>query len=322
MKARRCCLWGQDGLDLDVARNLVPFYRGLGFQVVLGTPRERAELLVVARAHDIPSDLSSCDPLAVHVWDYGGWNFDAFLRGLDPERTWVFCVSEARRERILSGTGFPPRRVLTTLPPVDVPFWSRAPAPVRWEHVHVGHFKAIEPEDAVQLRFLEHLRGTGAHVWGRGWDGRIAPALRHGPCSSTRASSIYARSRWALGLMYPFQRDTTFSGRFWQAPLAGCALLSEPGLFTRTIPGVVEFPDRGPIRSLPPLDRDRIRVEAAAFWEESNRRTRELVAPTVCGCPSRRLGLREAFRLALGLLRLRVRFGGGRARGGIPFRPR
>jgi hypothetical protein len=41
-------------------------------------------------------------------------------------------------------------------------------------------------------------------------------------------------------MMYPWQRAITFSGRFWHAPLNGCALISEPATWVAALPGVME----------------------------------------------------------------------------------
>ena len=93
-------------------------------------------------------------------------------------------------------------------------------------------------------------------------------------------SNIYSKSKYALGLMYPFQRDITFSGRFWHAPLNGCYLFSEPGLYTKEVPGVIEtdYSTENILAMSSNLnDFEGLQKKAIYFWEEKNKQHQDLV---------------------------------------------
>jgi hypothetical protein len=71
--------------------------------------------------------------------------------------------------------------------------------------------------------------------------------------------------------MYPDQREMeTFSGRFWQAPIAGTPLLSDPSRWARQAPGVFES-DLGDRQVLKDkqwehMDHDSIAKQSRLYW--------------------------------------------------------
>jgi hypothetical protein len=275
---KSCLIYGHNGLDLDIAFNLRSFYRQLGFKVFFSDKLLDADLLVIVRAIDSPIDISSFGFLQVHVFDYGGWNFDAFVRTINHKITYIFCTSEMKRKRLIDFLYFPQSQVFIALPPVDVKLWSKSIQKVKNNFVHIGNYKPNIDGDLIKVRFNEILSRFNIHIWGLGW--QLDNRLYHGKVSLFDVSTIYSSSKYALGLMYPFQREVTFSGRFWHAPLNGCSLLSEPGLYTSFIPGVIETDysiEDIEKKTAIKFDRIILQKQAREFWIKQNNETKSII---------------------------------------------
>jgi hypothetical protein len=278
---KTCLIYGHNGLDLDVTLNLRSFYKRLGFKVFFSEKLYDADLLVVLRAVDNEIDISSFGYSLVHVYDYGGWDYDAFVNTIDHAITYIFCTSEVKRARLIEQLHFPKEHVFIALPPVNVHLWSKKIEEVRYKMVHIGNFKPISNDDPIKQLFNEAIIHFKTNVWGMGWN--IDKKFYHGKTGLFSVSSIYAKSKFAFGLMYPFQREVTFSGRFWQAPLNGCSVFSEVGLYTSTIPGVIETDySIGDLEKKLNHEVDRISIqkEAKEFWINQYKKTLSLVEPT------------------------------------------
>jgi hypothetical protein len=278
---KTCLIYGHNGLDLDVTLNLRSFYKRLGFRVFFSEKLYDADLLVVLRAVDDVIDIKPFHFSLVHVYDYGGWDYDAFVNTINHAITYIFCTSEVKKDRLIQQLHFPKKQVFVALPPVDVYLWSKKIEGVQYEMVHIGNFKPISNDDPIKQLFNEAIIHFKTNVWGMGWS--IDEKFYHGKTGLFSVSSIYAKSKFAFGLMYPFQRDITFSGRFWQAPLNGCSVFSEVGLYTSKIPGVVETDySIGDIERKIKSEVDRIELqkEANEFWTKQYATTLGLVVPT------------------------------------------
>jgi hypothetical protein len=282
---KTCLIYGHDGLDLDVTYNLQSFYRRLGFKVFFSKNLYNADLLVVIRAFDRESNISNHNFKLIHIYDYAGWDYDAFVYTIDHSRTYIFCTSEARKERLTAKLNFPGDRIFIALPPVDIEIWSKKLKHPDYRLVHIGNFKPIIDLDKTRDLFYQAINHFNVQVWGTEWKG-LKKELCHGKAGLFEVSSIYSKSEYAFGLMYPFQREVTFSGRFWHAPLNGCCLFSEPGLFTQKIPGIIEtdysFADIG-IKIEERIDRKKVQKKAIEFWEYQKMITLEYVRSTLVG---------------------------------------
>jgi hypothetical protein len=279
---KTCLIYGHNGLDLDVTLNLRSFYNKLGFSVFFSEKLLDSDLLVVLRAVDKTIDITPFSFALVHVYDYGGWDYDAFVRTIDKKITYIFCTSEVKRSRLIELLHFPKEQVFVALPPVDIKLWSKKIKEVKYNIVHIGNYKPITEKDAIKERFNETIKHFKTHVWGLGW--QLERGLYHGKIGVFSVSGIYAHSQFALGLMYPFQRDVTFSGRFWHAPLNGCYVFSEPGFYCKKIPGVIEtdysIEDIEKKTSVI-IDRIALQNEVKEFWLKQNDATLALVVPTL-----------------------------------------
>ena len=170
----------------------------------------------------------------MHVYDYGGWGYDSFVNSVDHKKTYIFSTSEKTKERLIKNLGFPQEHIFIALPPVETSLWIAKKTRIKYDFVHIGNYKNIEDDDNVRKSFLDCMLQLKVDVWGLGWINN-EKGKYHGKVGLFKVSDIYSSSKYALGLMYPFQRNVTFSGRFWHAPLNGCYLFTEPGLYTKII---------------------------------------------------------------------------------------
>lgn len=267
-----CLIYGQNGLDLDVAFNLRAFYKKLGYWTVFSETLVDADLLVILRAVD--SSIENIETFQfgqIHVYDYGGWKYDACIRSLDYKKTHIFTTSENMKQHLINDLSFPSSQILITFPPVEVSLWIEKRNRIRYDIVHIGNYKKIDSSDIIREKFNQIILKYNVDVWGLGWT--IQKQRYHGKAGLFRVSKIYSKSNFALGLMYPFQRNVTFSGRFWHAPLNGCVLLSEPGLYTQMIPGVIEvdYSDDSVIEmvSASVMNSD-VQNQSIEFWNKHN----------------------------------------------------
>ena len=130
---------------------------------------------------------------------------------------------------------------------------------------------------------MKHIIETfDIKVWGMNWKGYIKNEYKlMGRSGFFESSKIYSQTEYALGLMNPFQRNVTFSGRFWQGPINGCMIISEPGLFTKQIPGIIET-DYSPEdinRIIMQHNGNRIEIQSSAckYWEQNNDKLKQIV---------------------------------------------
>ena len=283
---RTCIIYGHGGLDLDVAFNVLEFYKQLGYQTCLSSSLFDADIIVVLRPMDKPIDVEWLDYQCIHIYDYVGNDYEELFQSLNHAKTSIFCTSQARKERIISSVDFPEAQIHLHAPPVVPELWMNPLKGTSQEFVHIGHFKKRD-DDPACLAFNRLITEIKAKVWGLGWEQATPPIETNGKAGLFEVSGIYSRSQVALGIMYPFQRTCTFSGRFWQAPLNGCALFSEKGLFTSEIPGVYETEHslevtKATFQSLPTSEE--IQKEAERFWRQKNTELVETIKKLSCRC--------------------------------------
>lgn len=282
---KTCLIYSPDGVDLDNAVNLIRFYKRLGFNTFFSDELFDADVLALVRARNAPVNVEGCNFSLIHIYDYVGWDYDEAIRSFDYSKTYIYCTSEEKRERIIKEVGFPEDHIHLAFTPVEIPLWSRKVKPVKYDVIHVGNYKPVPGGDKMQDRFINIIDKYKVHLWGARWKGIISDDNYHGRKRLFGVPRIYARSKFALGLMYPYQREVTFSNRFWIASLCGCPVISEKGLYTTKLPGVVEtdYTDADYERIIREVEIDRaaLREEALLFWEKENAKTLSYLKPTL-----------------------------------------
>jgi len=102
--------------------------------------------------------------------------------------------------------------------------------------MHISHFKPMA-QDKYQQELLKLIKSGIVRVYGKKWD---KVGIKAKPLSYWQVNKMFAASSTCYGLMYPYQRGKTLSGRMWQAPLHGCFVISEAGTNIAGCPGVIE----------------------------------------------------------------------------------
>lgn len=102
--------------------------------------------------------------------------------------------------------------------------------------IHISNYKPIG-DDHYQQSLIKLIQSGDVRVFGGKWDSLKIQARK---LSYYSANSLLAKSLVCFGLMYPYQRGTSLSGRMWQAPINGCVVLSEKGTNIFSVPGVIE----------------------------------------------------------------------------------
>lgn len=278
-------IYGHDGFDLDVVANLRRFYESMGYTVAASRKLKPADLLVIHRPPNTPVDVQNYP--STHVYDYVGSETEGLIRGLHdidslsvitPSRLRVEYWEKHRRE------SQPINYVVSPLP-VSTHLWATEPRPTTSEvAVHIGNFKPFyaDESDAYASILLRVARSGHIDIWGDGWGGF---ATSNGPARLIDVSRLYANYPIAVGMMYPFQRDQTYSGRFWQAPLSGARLLSEPTPFEHEFPGLTVFSSveelRDELQRTPTLgERRELKAIATEHWDQTTAQLRETLLAT------------------------------------------
>jgi hypothetical protein len=273
-----CRIISSEYLDKDVYLNIRAFYRAAGFRLIPPTARlngvtaHQADLLVVLRG-DNGSDLQDFSG-PIHVYDYVREYVVDWARRY-PAASHITVVALAASSCHPVGDSQPgsdPSRLsrVDAYLPVIPALWARSWSGKRQQPVHISNFKRMG-DDAYQRDLLALIRAGVVRAFGGSW--QLAGVKAH-PLSYRQANRRLAASACCFGLMWPYQRGRTLSGRMWQAPLNGCFVLSEKGTDILGCPGVLEREtfqaDAATLVVSPQACRD-LAHEASVFWESHSR---------------------------------------------------
>ncbi len=239
--------------------NVRLFYLAAGYSLLREWDDSDPQLLVILRGDP---GLSHKDyGGTVHVYDYVK-ELQVDWRSRFPHAREIRLISLLRPAVLPEGV-----RWVQGYLPVIPEFWQQPPFRKRaGRPLHIANFKPMGDDPYQQD--LAHLARRGlVEVHGRHWD-RLG--LRTNGLSYLEANRRLAGAYCCYGLMYPYQRGTTLSGRMWQAPLHGCLVISEKGTNPFGLPGLLEV-DRFAPDTLMSVASIRecwqVRIEATRFWQ-------------------------------------------------------
>jgi len=249
--------------DLDVYLNVKLFYKSAGFRVLKDKRLLDPDLLVVLRGDKEISDHEYAG--IVHAYDY--------VREYKIE--WKERFPKAKKIFVISPTppDFPDGvTYVKGYLPVIPELWQ---SPIKMKDsrpVHISHFKPMG-EDRYQQDLLKLIKSGLVRVYGKKWD---KAGIKAKPLSYWQVNRMFAASSCCYGLMYPYQRGKTLSGRMWQAPLKGCFVISEAGTNIAGCPGVIEVSgfNRDNIAA---IDRSidackTLSADATRYWKKATQR--------------------------------------------------
>ncbi|WP_216905886.1 hypothetical protein [Synechococcus sp. CCY 0621] len=257
----RCHILSLDFQDLDVIWNVRLFYLASGYSLIREWDDPDPQLLVILRGDP---GLSHQDYGGiVHVYDYVK-ELQVDWRSRFPHAREIRLISLLRPAVLPEGV-----RWVQGYLPVIPEFWQQLPFRKRaGRPLHIANFKPMG-DDPYQ-RDLAHLARRGlVEVHGRHWD---KLGLNTHGLSYLEANRRLAGAYCCYGLMYPYQRGTTLSGRMWQAPLHGCLVISEKGTNPFGLPGLLEVErfDPDTLLSVASIRECwQIQNEATRYWQEA-----------------------------------------------------
>jgi hypothetical protein len=267
VRKRQCVVVGFDGFDPDVLANLLLFYGACGFEVGISRAPVDCDLLVVQRGryNNAVFDVHAGE---CHIYDYAAMGSSDFHLAFPNVSTCVVIASGPRA----SGNTIP-QHLVQSFHPVIPALWTADTVERSgrsYDFVHIGHRKPNEASDGSLEQMDVVARSGRCHFWGLGWKDIVAPgsSTAHGHASLHDCQRIYRRAKFAFGVMYPFQRQKTISGRMWQAPLNGCMVFSEATIPGVSLPGVQVCHDylHATMHPHPLLDPLALVSEAVDYW--------------------------------------------------------
>jgi len=255
----QCNVFSFDYLDFDVYLNVQAFYRLAGYTVVNHSDLSSSNLVVVLRGQ--PFDIYSEYTGIVHVYDYvKEFSIDyslyfpcaslIFLISINPEPSYLTPESP----KLVHVSGY-----LPVIPEI----WFRSGLRKTYaKPLHIANYKP-NLDDSYQKQLIYLSRLDEIKLFGSKWE---KVGISTVPLSYMSANHLLARAEYCYGLMYPYQRGRSLSGRMWQAPINGCYVISEPGTNIFHCPGVIEAHDYVDIIQRLPQDFASVSTESVAFW--------------------------------------------------------
>jgi hypothetical protein len=256
---KNCCFLFFDYTDYDVFLNARIFYRLAGYNLTSSKKLLQSDLLVIFRG--IPDAIYSEYRGVIHVYDYV-CEHKYNIREYFPNASSILVVSIHQHLSNESWSrpiyGYLP--VIPSLWQFRLPFTRRSSTPI-----HVSNYKPLI-DDAYQDQLIALAKSGKMRIYGGKWD-RVE--IKAHPLSYLAANLKLAESYICYGLMYPYQRGKSLSGRMWQAPIQGCLVVSEKSTNPFFCPGVLEVSD---FNVLPPSSLlhhpIELAKEATIFWME------------------------------------------------------
>jgi hypothetical protein len=264
------CLYSHDGFDLDVLLNQKDLLAENGFFTIATSKIIKCDLLIVLRANSntFPFyNLNTENVGRVLFIDYSGQEvFQVFFNCNHPNKYLITSNNQ------LNGNG-----IFFGFPFVSIKRWVRKNSQENQNRsirfIHIGNYKFSSNADHLIQFFNDAIKSLETIVFGSGWEKVLPKVLYKGAVSVEKVSDIYAKSQIALGIKHPFQRGNSISGRYWHAPLNGCALLVEDLYLADLIPGIIYVDYRSDLKYINGLKTNSTQIQknALLFWDESNK---------------------------------------------------
>ena len=252
-----CSILSFDYLDFDVYVNTRSLYALAGYKILSpSSPYSSLDLLVVLRG--IPTQCFAEFSGVLHVYDYVR-ELSVDYSQYFPNAQETFYISLVSPAHLCSTSRFVYGYV-----PVIPAIWtsSRSSAVKDPKPVHIANYKPMN-DDSYQQQLIKLIQQNTVIVYGAKWD-RLNIIAK--PVSYLSANSRLLKSSLCFGLMYPYQRGKSLSGRMWQAPLQGCLVISEASTNIFDCPGIIEVRKFSSGLFLQNADPHSLSRDASNFW--------------------------------------------------------
>ena len=259
---RLVLLYSSDGFDLDVLTNQRELYETLGFKVVWGRVMIPCDLIVVLRCMESDT-INPPHSTPLLFLDYSGQDVLSVFQQTNTHNK--RCITSLR-------TQFKDDKIHFGHPYVSIHIQSNPLDNLVYDYVHIGNYKPKRWLNMLKRSFDSYCVQVKASVWGKNWPVEGLLGVNYnGALRPEKVSTIYAKSKIALGVKHDFQIGRAISGRYWHAPLNGCILLVEDDNLVNEIPGVFTYDFEGDFPN-----RETLQEEARKFWRNSNNLQKKL----------------------------------------------
>lgn len=251
-----CRFFFLDYIDFDVYLNARIFYRLAGYSIRNSGDLSECDLLVLFRGLPVRIYPEYSGP--IHFYDYVcEHNID--IRHYFPNSTSITVISIAPHKNLSSTLSCVPAYlpVIPSLWQFSLPLIPRSSLPI-----HISNHKPLK-NDVYQQEIISLALVGKLSIYGSKWE-RVNIKAR--PLSYLSANIKLSLSSVCYGLMYPYQRGRSLSGRMWQGPLQGCMVLSEPNTNVYGCPGVFETSSFANAFETTNINPHEIAREATDFW--------------------------------------------------------
>ena len=233
------------------------FYRLAGYSI--SNDISKSELIIVLRG--IPPDTYQDYKNVVHIYDYVK-EHSINYRDYFPSASLLFYISVDNQPTPTEHDIFVPRYL-----PIFPSIWlSKTSFQKQRDHapLHIGNYKPLS-DDVFQSQIL-YLAGTGQlRIYGAKWS---KVNIHSSPLSYYAANKLLSQAFYCFGLMYPYQRGRSLSGRMWQGPINGCFVISEIGTNILNCPGVIEVSNYSQDFSCLKDYSSQLAIDARSFWNQ------------------------------------------------------
>lgn len=225
-----CSIFSFDYLDYDVFLNIRLFYRLSGYHIHLSSLTKATSLVVVLRGQ--PTRIFSEFTGVVHYYDYVR-EYSLDMREFFPNASCVYSVGLSNPVSLNVRDHY-----IHAYLPVFPSLWHSGLTHARRLSVplHISNYKPIG-NDPYQKELFLLIHQRKVLVYGGKWHTQNVQASQ---VSYLSANRLMSHASHCFGLMYPYQRGTSLSGRMWQAPINGCYVITESGTNIYNVPGVIE----------------------------------------------------------------------------------
>jgi hypothetical protein len=252
----QCCLLSFDYLDYDVFLNVRTFYRLAGYEISANDNLSVFQLVIVLRG--LPPRVFNEYFGPIHYYDYvREHSYDIYKYFPNASRIYHVTIEsfDNNKSDYKYIYGYLP--VIPSIWQFSLPSYRRNSTPI-----HISNYKPLE-NDLYQAQLIDLIKLGKIKVYGAKWD-RIKISTI--PLSYLSSNLRLSRSVTCYGLMYPYQRGKSLSGRMWQAPIQGCLVISEDNTNPFHCPGVIEVESFSNKPEGIKVDANQVAYEASQFW--------------------------------------------------------
>lgn len=252
-----CQILSFDYLDFDVLINVRMFYRLAGYGICSSI--DESSLIVILRGY--PPRSYPEYTKEVHIYDYVKENQINYKEFFPSASSIIYISVDTSSAFHLYDTLV--QRYLPVFPQI----WSDEKSHSLQKSIlplHIGNLKPLS-NDSYQSQLIELANSKYFRVYGDKW---FKVFIQTKALSYFSANKILSRSSFCFGLMYPYQRGRSLSGRMWQAPINGCFVISELDTNIFHCPGVIEVSHYSQNFSYLYSHTTELAADACNFWNQ------------------------------------------------------